>query len=304
MIIFLGVGLLLFIILGLYLALVLIDLRQITQQLTFIADEATNAELTSTTKNPWVKKLLDQNNRVIRKNKTFHREQVKKDKLLHELLTNLTHDLKTPLTVASGYTQLLEKELTSEKSTKNQEIIGKINSSLMTIQQYLDYLMTYNLIQEKNITLYLEKRDISEILRESLFLCYEGFESRKITPRFELLDHQYAIIDPIVLQRIFQNILGNVLNHGSSFIKVTMTSTDDKHLNISFSNGLQAEIDDPQLLLERFKTNDPSRTGKSTGLGLNIIQELCHLIDIELQLETTETDFKIELFLQKTLASH
>ena len=262
------------IILGVYLALVLFDLQQITRQVTFIAEKETNAEITSTTKNPWIKNLLNQNNRLIRKNKTFHREQVKKDKLLHEILTNLTHDLKTPLTVASGYTQLLEKTV----PTENQEIVSKIDNSLTSIKHYLDYLMSYNLIQEKNISLNLEIIDISESLRESLFLYYEGFEERQISPSFSLLDQQYTIVDVVILQRIFQNILGNVLNHGKDYLQVTMTTSDEKWLKLSFSNGLQAKIDNPQLLLERFKTNEPSRINKSTGLGLNIIPELCHMI--------------------------
>ncbi len=282
------------IILSVYLALVLFDLQQITRQVTFIAEKETNAEITSTTKNPWIKNLLNQNNRLIRKNKTFHREQVKKDKLLHEILTNLTHDLKTPLTVASGYTQLLEKTV----PTENQEIVSKIDNSLTSIKHYLDYLMSYNLIQEKNISLNLEIIDISESLRESLFLYYEGFEERQISPSFSLLDQQYTIVDVVILQRIFQNILGNVLNHGKDYLQVTMTTSDEKWLKLSFSNGLQAKIDNPQLLLERFKTNEPSRTNKSTGLGLNIIQELCHMIHITPNIEITDTDFKIDLLIR------
>lgn len=277
-----------------YLVFLIIDLQQITRQITFIAEKETNAEITSTTKNPWIKNLLNENNRLIRKNKTFHREQVKKDKLLHELLTNLTHDLKTPLTVASGYTQLLEKTLPAE----NREIVTKIDGSLASIKRYVDYLMSYNMIQEKNIALHLEKANISEILRESLFLYYESFEERQMTPQFELLEQHYAIIDVIILQRIFQNILGNVLNHGKDFLKISMTQSDNQHLKLSFSNGLQAKIDNPELLLERFKTNEPSRTNKSTGLGLNIIQELCHLINITPTIETSDTEFKIELVLQ------
>ncbi|GAB2021341.1 HAMP domain-containing sensor histidine kinase [Pseudolactococcus yaeyamensis] len=294
MIIFLAILLFLIVILVAYLVLVLIDLQQITRQITFIAEKETNAEITSTTKNPWIKNLLNENNRLIRKNKTFHREQVKKDKLLHELLTNLTHDLKTPLTVASGYTQLLEKTLPAE----NRDIVTKIDGSLASIKRYVDYLMSYNMIQEKNIALRLEKANISEILRESLFLYYESFEERLMTPQFELLEQHYAIIDVIILQRIFQNILGNVLNHGKDFLKVSMTQPDDQHLKLSFSNGLQAKIDNPELLLERFKTNDSSRTNKSTGLGLNIIQELCHLINITPAIGTSDTEFKIELVLQ------
>lgn len=284
------------IILSVYLALVLFDLQQITRQVTFIAEKETNAEITSTTKNPWIKNLLNQNNRLIRKNKTFHREQVKKDKLLHEILTNLTHDLKTPLTVASGYTQLLEKTVPAE----HHKLVTKIDGSLTSIKHYLDYLMSYNLIQEKNISLHLEKVDVAEILRESLFLYYESFAEHHISPQFSLLDKHYAIIDVTILQRIIQNILGNVLNHGKDFFQVTMIVPHDKQLKLSFSNGLQAKIDNPELLLERFKTNEPSRTNKSTGLGLNIIQELCHLIHIIPTIETSDTEFKIELLIRSS----
>lgn len=278
-------------ILGSYLIFLLLELRQLTKQLAFIAEKETNAELTSTSKSKLIRNLLNENNHLIRKNKQFYRDQVAKDKALHELLTNLTHDLKTPLTVASGYTQLLERAASPE----NSEIIGKIGNSLEAIKQYLSYLMAYNLIQEKNIALNLEQANISELLRESLFLYHEEFIERQIIPDFQLLDEDcYAIVDVTVLQRIFQNILGNVVNHGKGFITVTM-AIEQQSLKLNFSNGLDAPIDRPETLMQRFKTNERSRTHKNTGLGLNIIQELCQLIQAQMTLQVTDSVFTVLL---------
>ncbi|GFH42470.1 two-component sensor histidine kinase [Lactococcus hodotermopsidis] len=279
--------------LALYLVFLLLEIRHLTRQLHFISDKETNAELTSASKIKLIRELLDENNHLIRKNKQFYREQIAKDKSLHELLTNLTHDLKTPLTVASGYTQLLLRT----ESPENPEIVGKIASSLTSIKQYLDYLMTYNLIQEKNISLNLERINLSSLLRESLVLYYEAFSEHKLVPNFQFLsEDKFVIADTVVLQRIFQNILGNIINHGEDFVKIVMIS-DKKQLTLTFSNGLRTAIDNPELLLQRFKTNEPSRTNKSTGLGLNIIQELCQLIHAELSLTVTDDEFSVTFIL-------
>ncbi|MBP1047547.1 HAMP domain-containing histidine kinase [Enterococcus sp. BWM-S5] len=290
---FLGIALLLTII---YVMFLLFDLREILQQLKFIVTEETNAELVSTSKILLIRRLLDQNNQLIRKNKKYYQEQRQKEKQLHQLLSNLTHDLKTPLTVSSGYTQILLKDTSLGEK---QEMIQKIDNSLTSISHYLGYLMEYNLIQEKGVALELEQVDVSELLRENLFTYYEEFQEQEMPLSIEIAETDLLISDRTVLQRIFQNVLGNMLKHGQGYSEVKLIK-ESEALIFQFKNGIAERIIDPQELFQRFMTEDSSRANKSTGLGLHIVKELVELLEGDIQLASTESIFELTITLKSS----
>lgn len=285
---------LLFLAIGGYFIFILNELRLIVKQLIYINEHETNAELTSTSKNKLIKHLLSKNNLLIKKNKAFYQQQRQKEKEVQKILTNLTHDLKTPLTVSSGYTQLLLKEIERED---HKEILGKIDTSLMDISHYLSYLMEYNLIQEKTIKLNLEIVDVSEFLQENLFTYYEEFEKQQIHLDLQILEHQKLLLDVSVLQRLIQNILGNILKHGHGYAHVTLENNADD-IQITFSNGLLKPVGDVQIFFDRFFTEDLSRSNKSTGLGLSIIKELASILHSEVVLNSKKNEFQLILTLK------
>ncbi|ALS01262.1 hypothetical protein ATZ33_07730 [Enterococcus silesiacus] len=285
---------LLFLVVSGYFIFILNELRHIVTQLTYITEHETNAELTSTSKNKLIRNLLSKNNLLIKKNKAFYQQQRQKEKEVQKILTNLTHDLKTPLTVSSGYTQLLLQEIERED---HKEILGKIDTSLMDISHYLSYLMEYNLIQEKTLKLNLEVVDVSEFLQENLFTYYEEFEKQQIHLDLQIQEHQKLLLDVSVLQRLLQNILGNILKHGHQYAHVSLENKAN-NIQITFSNGLLKPVGDVQIFFNRFFTEDLSRSNKSTGLGLSIIKELASLLHSEVTLHTEKHEFQLVLTLK------
>ena len=285
---------LLFLVVSGYFIFILNELRHIVTQLTYITEHETNAELTSTSKNKLIRNLLSKNNLLIKKNKAFYQQQRQKEKEVQKILTNLTHDLKTPLTVSSGYTQLLLQEIERED---HKEILGKIDTSLMDISHYLSYLMEYNLIQEKTLKLTLEVVDVSEFLQENLFTYYEEFEKQQIHLDLQIQEHQKLLLDVSVLQRLLQNILGNILKHGHQYAHVALENKAN-NIQITFSNGLLKPVGDVQIFFDRFFTEDLSRSNKSTGLGLSIIKELASLLHSEVTLHTEKHEFQLVLTLK------
>ncbi|MGM0110815.1 sensor histidine kinase [Enterococcus sp. DIV0187] len=280
-----------------YLIFFLNDLCFVIKQLGYITDHETNAELTSTSKNKLLRNLLDKNNLLIKKNKAFYQKKQKKEQQVKKILTNLTHDLKTPLTVSTGYVQLLSRETTQEG---HKEIIKKIDRSLADISQYLNYLMEYNLIQEKEITLSFEVLNISKILQENLFNYYQEFENQNIHLELDIQEQQILLLDEAILQRIFQNVLGNILKHGHHYAHIILKENGDS-IKITFSNGLLEPVEDVQVFFDRFFTEDSSRSNKSTGLGLGIIKELAELIHCEVILRTEQNEFCLTLILKNSL---
>lgn len=280
-----------------YFIFILNELHHIVTQLTYITEHETNAELTSTSKNKLIRRLLSKNNLLIKKNKAFYQQQRQKEKEVQKILTNLTHDLKTPLTVSSGYTQLLLKEIEREE---HKEILAKIDTSLMDISHYLSYLMEYNLIQEKTLKLTLEIVDVSEFLQENLFTYYEEFEKQQIHLDLQIQEHQKMLLDVSVFQRLIQNILGNILKHGHGYAHVVLENKAN-NIQITFSNGLLKPVGDVQIFFDRFFTEDLSRSNKSTGLGLSIIKELASLLHSEVTLHAEKHEFQLVLTLKNNL---
>ncbi|MGY3779483.1 sensor histidine kinase [Isobaculum melis] len=290
-----GLFAVLFLLVTSYLIFFFLDLHKVVKQLTYISEHETNAELVSTSKNWLVKKLLDKNNLLIKKNKAFYQEQRQKEKQVQKILTNLTHDLKTPLTVSSGYNQLLLKEIERED---HRQILEKIDTSLMDISHYLSYLMEYNLIQEKEMKLQLETLNVSEILQENLFTYYEEFEKQQIRLDLKVEENQMLLLDSSILQRLIQNILGNILKHGHEYAEIALKKDAD-YIEITFTNGLIKPIEDIQVFFDRFFTEDLSRTNKSTGLGLSIIKELAGLLNSQVTLNTEKNEFQLVLTLKQ-----
>lgn len=281
----------LFVLFSGYLFFLLREIKNITKQLNYISKEETNAELVSTTKIFLIRCLLDANNQVIRKNKIYYREQRNKEKQVQQILSNLTHDLKTPLTVSSGYTQVLLKD----KSLQDKhEMLQKIDTSLASISHYLGYLMQYNLIQEKGLELQLETLNLSELIKEELFVHYEEFEGNGFSLVINIAEKVMLISDVTVIKRIIQNALGNILKHGSHFAEVIVLATE-KEVTIEFKNGFRGKSLDSEQLFQRFITEDSSRTNKSTGLGLTIVKELANLIDAKVQIDTEDEQFELKL---------
>ncbi|MBP1040143.1 HAMP domain-containing histidine kinase [Vagococcus sp. BWB3-3] len=273
-----------------YLVFLLLDLNQIIKQLHYINHQDTNAELVSTSKNRFIKRLLDYNNQLIINNKKAYRASWQNEKQFHQSISNLSHDLKTPLTISSGYIQLLLREAQSE----TKETLKKIDTSLLTIENYVNYLMEYNLIHEKKLELELEMINLTQLFQEEAFLYYENFQSKKMNLTFDLEENLQIISDATIVKRIFQNLLGNILKHGSGSASVKGEKVGNT-IQLQIKNETEHELQDKDQLLNRFVTNDASRQNRSTGLGLTIIKELAELLNGEVSLDVENHIFQVQL---------
>lgn len=267
-----------------YLIFLFKEIVVINEQMTFILSNETNAEITTTSKHKIIKNHVSKCNQLIQQNKQIKMQHQKNELELHQLLTNLTHDLKTPLTVATGYTQLLLK------NEPQHELAKKINTSLGSVNYYLNCLTDYNLIQEKSITTTIEKIDFSQFLMEQLFQYYEEFEQKKIQAHIKIPSNIMINNDKIILKRIIDNILSNLLKYTKEHVTIVLKSTGNL-IEFICENDYFGEINDPDLLLLRFQTLDDSRQNKSMGIGLHIVQELTKIINGTFKINLAESKF-------------
>lgn len=273
------------------LLLVITDVHRISRDLDYINHHNTNAGITSNTNLPLIRKLSAGINQNLNTMHQLQIEQVEQEKKIHQMLMDLTHDIKTPLTVATGYVQLLDRQ--PEEDPKPS--LARIANNLRSVNYYLHYLMDFNLIQEKTRSLNHQSVNVSELLKNELFDYYDQLTASglKVTPA--IADQLMLETDETLMRRIIQNLIGNWLKYAKSQAKLSFARQDNHHLVMTFSNDTAQPVSHVDQLVDRFYTTDAARTTQSVGLGLSIVQSLTTTLGGKMKLEAHDDSFTVKL---------
>ena len=226
----------------------------------------TNTLIDISTRDPYMRKLAADINvqlRLLRKER--HRYQ-QGDQELKEAVTNISHDLRTPLTAINGYLDLLERE---EKSENVQRYLSQIRNRTEVLKNLTEELFRYSVVTSSK-ELKRERIDVVRALEENLLSFYAVMQGKGITPEIELPEEPvFRELDAGTVNRIFSNIISNALKYSDGDLSVVM----DMDGLIIFSNtahNLNAVT--VGRLFDRFYTVEDRRN--STGLGLSIAKLL------------------------------
>jgi len=254
-----------------YLVRVKRDISAMNEKLEIIQENETNLRLTSSTFDKDVARLAVLVNATLDKERQLIILSERANREFKQGITNISHDLRTPLTSSLGYIQMMKTgNLAPEKEQKYIQII---ESRLSDLSGLMNELFDYTQIMEGKIQPVLEKVNISNLLAETAFSYYEEFTQADFQVEMDISETPVvATLDPHLLQRVFQNLIKNVLSHGSQYFSVKLLA-DER--TVVFSNKIDKPNElDVERLFERFYTSDASRTSKRTGLGLAITKEL------------------------------
>lgn len=273
------------------LLLVITDVHRISRDLDYINHHNTNAGITSNTNLPLIRKLSAGINQNLNTMHQLQIEQVEQEKKIHQMLMDLTHDIKTPLPVATGYVQLLDRQPEADPKPS----LARIANNLRSVNYYLHYLMDFNLIQEKTRSLNHQSVNVSELLKNELFDYYDQLTASglKVTPA--ITDQLMLETDETLMRRIIQNLIGNWLKYAKSQAKLSFARQDNHHLVMTFSNDTAQPVSHVDQLVDRFYTTDAARTTQSVGLGLSIVQSLTTTLGGKMKLEAHDDSFTVKL---------
>ena len=231
--------------------------------------------------------------------KTSQNAQAKSERLKTELITNVSHDLRTPLTSIITYTQLLKTEdISSEDRTAYLEIIDRKSKRLKVL---IDDLFEVSKMASGNMELKKEKVDLVQLLQQSLAEYDDKITDSSLQFRVTKSEKPiYAFVDGQKLWRVFDNLIGNILKYSLDHTRVYITvSTMNSQANISFKNISKYELNEnSDELFERFKRGDTSRHTDGTGLGLAIAKSIVDLHEGSLDIETDGDLFKVNISLR------
>lgn len=254
--------------LGLVFKLILVKtgLREVGQELTLILSQDTNRSIGISSRDKELRKLvttLNEQLSVLQRER--HRYQ-DGDRELKEAVTNISHDLRTPLTAISGYLELLERE---QHSLQTRRCLEVIRSRVDSMKQLTEELFRFSLAltAEKEQP---EPLSLNTLLEECLLSFYETFRRKEIVPTLSFSDTPVIRnLDKSATSRIFNNIISNAAKYCANGFHVTLNSDG----SVIFSNNA------PNLspvtaarLFDRFYTVE--NLDDSTGLGLSIAKQL------------------------------
>ena len=222
-------------------------------------------DISSSDKN--VRRLANTINGQLRKLRTERRRFQQGDLELKNAVTNISHDLRTPLTALSGYLELLEQEEKSESVNRYIEIM-KDRVDILT--QLSEELFRYSVIISTKDNITKEQVIINTVLEESIAAFYTVLTERNIVPEIQISETKVVrMLDRSALSRVFSNLISNVIKYSDGDLKIVVSENGE----IAFSN-MASGLDEIQVgrLFDRFYTVEAAR--KSTGLGLTISKTL------------------------------
>ena len=277
-----------------YLIYLHLMLKKLTKRLEYLNSIESNLVIDSATKNPFLLKLVKRINQLIEQNKKNYQTLVATQKQFDMAINNISHDIRTPLTVASGYTQILAKQVDGKQET----LVKKISVNLADVEKKLEDLLTYNRLVEDRVIVNLEDFNVSSLLESKIVTYYDAFKKEHIDLEVFVEKDIRLISDRDIFNRMIDNALGNILNHGKDKGTVRLTQ-NEKEIQLSFSNETDQQISNYDKLFERFYTEDLSRVSKNSGLGLYIIQELSTMIRGNASVSGHEGYFELIITIQK-----
>lgn len=221
-------------------------------------------------------------------------ERMKSERLKTELITNVSHDIKTPLTSIINYVDLLQKPHTEEEETQYLEVLARQSARL---KKLTEDLVEASKASTGNMEVSLLPTNVAETLDQAL----AEYQDRMAAGAFQIVtvypDRETAILaDGRLLWRVLDNLLNNVCKYALPGTRVYVTFERAVRVRISIKNisrqALNVSADE---LMERFVRGDTARSTEGSGLGLNIAKSLTELQGGTLQLTVDGDLFKAEL---------
>ncbi len=225
-------------------------------------------------------------------------KEAKSERLKTELITNVSHDLRTPLTAVISYVELLKKpDLTEEDRSS---YIGIIDQKSQRLKVLIDDLFEATKMASGSVELQRSRVDLVQLMKQAIAESEASMEQSDLQFRIKLPDEPvHAMVDGQKIWRVFDNLISNILRYSLEHTRVYMTlSHAGSRAEIVFKNIAKFELgDNVEELFERFKRGDGSRHTEGSGLGLAIAKSIVDLHGGSLELEVDGDLFKVTVLL-------
>lgn len=272
-------------------------LRKISRKLSDIVDNDTDEKIMVFTDDETLIDLCGQINRLLLDRQKIKNDFKKQEISSKKMLSNISHDIKTPLTVILGYLEIMRME-----SSEN-ETLQKVETKALQMMELINQFFTLAKLEAGDMDIEISRINISELCRENILNFYDILQGKDFTIEISIPEQDFFVEgEKGALERILSNLITNALRYGSDGKYIGLTLRESKnHVYIDIvDKGKGIEKEFAESVFERLYTMEDSRSRRiqGNGLGLTIAKNLACQLGGDVFLESepyVKTTFTVKL---------
>lgn len=209
------------------------------------------------------------------------------EKVNKQLMTSLSHDVRTPLTTLIGYLDAAHKGIVTGKD--KDEYVEIARRKAHDLKEYIDVLFDWFKLNSDEFVLLIDPVEAVELTRNILIDWIPIFEDKQIDYSIDIPEQPFRVrLDPDAYMRVLNNLIQNVIVHShADKINISLSNQDGNMKIVVADNGVGIEKDDLKHIFERLYKCDKGRSEKGSGLGLSIVHQLVEKMNGTITAEST-----------------
>ena len=272
------------------------DVRELRKQMQYTNQEDSMFSFYTTSSDQDMKKISKELNQLREYYLKDRNRYMDMDQNFKRMITNVSHDIRTPLTSITGYIQLIEE---CEDPIDQERYYAIVYQRLDYLKSLLEELFLYTKITNDAIELNIEPICLYDKLCEILLYFHTQMKERNIDLDLNFQEERLLYYgDSMCIERIFNNICNNVVRHGYGTLSIHQELVEDE-ICIIFQNSVLHDDIRIEALFDRFYTADKARNNKNTGLGLAIVKELSEKLGGHVEANLKNKNLEIRLYLKQ-----
>ncbi|MGG7076606.1 sensor histidine kinase [Clostridium sardiniense] len=279
-----------------YIVRIKLEIKNISKQIREWNGE--NINIKTNYINNEIEELVKDINGIYDENQKVRAENKRMDEELRRSISNMSHDLRTPLTSISGYIQLIKNDKSSE--AEKRKYLDIVDKRARSLQRLITNFYDLSRLNSNDYIFNFKNINLKDILVENIATYYGSFISNHIEPSIEIQDNTSNIIsDENAVNRVFSNLIGNMIKHGGKFISITLKE-EENFIVTEFINSVDhSEEIQVHKIFDRFYIGDKSRTKNNTGLGLAITKTFVEKLGHNIRAKLDNDKLYIEIIWKK-----
>ena len=274
------------------------DIKKMSNQLEDIINNFGTNELVRTNSNSkTLNQFIVKINRLIHLFKEDQQHKETREKDLKQEITNISHDLRTPLTSIKGFSELLSDPSLSEGEKQESLII--VQKKIDKLTMLVDSFYVLSQINSSDNQMIMEKQYLDQITVETMLMFYDDFEKNMLKIDVHESNVSPVFADLKATNRIIINIIQNALRYAKSYVEVSLIEQDE-YVQLTAINDIDG-FDQSELhhVFDRTFSLDASRSSGQLGLGLHIVKQLIHKQGGKVLSDVDDKEFRIDVFFKK-----
>lgn len=258
-----------------YLFLLKRELRSISSQLNRYNKLETAKKIDVRLLDKDIEKLAENINKHMNLSKELQLEQVKSKNELKNVIANISHDLRTPLTSILGYIQMIRSEKLSE--SKKLEYLDRIEERGRNLQELTSDFFMLSVTEAVDYEMKLDSVNLNEIICDVISAFYDEFVKSNMELDINILEENIMVLgEEQAIKRVLNNLMKNLIKHSFGKVKIILESKNENTILTIINNANGLSYKEVESIFDKFYIRDKARNSSegNTGLGLAIVKNL------------------------------